>query len=563
MGLLRIGHIAGVALILATAAGVGSAAPGDLGQSSAASLSVGVVTDTGEPVYGAQVRLSGGDRQPLLGTTNESGRYTFLDLPLGSYSLSASKPGFLTSYSGSSRPGRGPSIPVSVTNRSERILTLFRGAAISGTLTDLVGQPAGQIPIQVINVRTPSLPGAQETWTLESSTLTRNDGVYRLFGLAPGRYVVVAVPTNRGALSAGGSMRSDSMAVGPAAFPGVMELTAAMRLEIREPGQEIEGIDFSLQPVKVASIAGHVIRPDGRPAVDAIVTISKVSDPISLQSPAPTSGGTPAIKGTGSGDNFSFTNLVPGRYVIAAKAPAPAGDSSTQPLRAELEVTVDAQDISNLRIQIQPGVTVSGRIEFSGTASRSDIRLLASDRRSHRIPGSRPYVAELNRDGTFVLRGVTAGRYDLDVISPSGIWTVDGMFIGSENLSGSVEITGRNDVDDVLIRLTDKPAALSGHLLDVVGRPAAGLSVIVFPTDKAAWGISSKRLRVEAAAEDGSFDIRGLPAGEYFVIAATEVELIDLLESGVLDHLHLQAFRIVLAPGQQVRQDFKVARIYP
>jgi hypothetical protein len=80
----------------------------------------------------------------------------------------------------------------------------------------------------------------------------------------------------------------------------------------------------------------------------------------------------------------------------------------------------------------------------------------------------------------------------------------------------------------------------------------------LFPADKGAWGRPSKRLRVEAPAEDGSFNIRALPAGEYFVIAAAEVELGDLLDPAVLEHLHVDAYRLVLAPGEQKKQDFKV-----
>ena len=56
-------------------------------------------------------------------------------------------------------------------------------------------------------------------------------------------------------------------------------------------------------------------------------------------------------------------------------------------------------------------------------------------------------------------------------------------------------------------------------------------------------------LSVEPAS-DGTYKITGLPAGEYYVCALTDLDPNDLYDSAFLDQLVAGAFKITLAAGE-------------
>ena len=63
-----------------------------------------VASDTGTAVRRAQVRISSSDIMPKTAITDAEGRYEFKDLPASKFTISASKPGFVTMNYGQKRP---------------------------------------------------------------------------------------------------------------------------------------------------------------------------------------------------------------------------------------------------------------------------------------------------------------------------------------------------------------------------------------------------------------------------------------------------------------------------
>ena len=47
-------------------------------------------------------------------------------------------------------------------------------------------------------------------------------------------------------------------------------------------------------------------------------------------------------------------------------------------------------------------------------------------------------------------------------------------------------------------------AAISGHVTDATSAPVSNYTVIVFPTDRGKWSVTSRLLRLARPAEDGS-----------------------------------------------------------
>lgn len=186
-----ITHILAGTVVLGVAAGAFQQDRPALQRSGTATLTGVVVTDTEnpKPVRRATVRLTdGGTSSARLAGTDDKGRFVFAGLVEGRYTLSATKPGFVETFHGSSRPGRGPGVPVAVTDGqpADVTLALVAGGVITGVISDARGRPAVGVTVTAVSLRAAG--------TAPTRTVTDDRGVYRLFGLAPGDYVVAAVP---------------------------------------------------------------------------------------------------------------------------------------------------------------------------------------------------------------------------------------------------------------------------------------------------------------------------------------------------------------------------------
>jgi len=74
--------------------------------------------------------------------------------------------------------------------------------------------------------------------------------------------------------------------------------------------------------------------------------------------------------------------------------------------------------------------------------------------------------------------------------------------------------------------------------------------MVLFPADRASWLPGSRRIRTARPATDGAFTFRGMPPGDYYLGALTDLEpgewndptlLGQLLETFVLQELRRQA----------------------
>src|SRR5262245_42727174 len=114
--------------------------PGAAPQSGTSTI-VGTVMTTDaqpQPIRRATVSVSGGGlRAPRQVVTDASGRFVVPDLPSGSFTLSASKPSFVSMPYGAKQPGQ-PSTTITLTpgQRFVAEMRIARGSEISGTVFD-------------------------------------------------------------------------------------------------------------------------------------------------------------------------------------------------------------------------------------------------------------------------------------------------------------------------------------------------------------------------------------------------------------------------------------------
>src|SRR4029453_9785289 len=133
---------------------------------------------------------------PNIGLTDEEGRVVFRDLAPGNYLLQAERAGYVRTYYGSATPGRGPGVAITLLE-GQRMggvrMRLARGSIITGTLRNVSGRPAPNQSVRAILVRT---AGGERRAIEDENTIlgpivsTDDRGVYRIFGLPPGDYIV-------------------------------------------------------------------------------------------------------------------------------------------------------------------------------------------------------------------------------------------------------------------------------------------------------------------------------------------------------------------------------------
>src|SRR5215510_12241311 len=157
----------------------------------------GKVTIKGKPAAGVIVIIRKSEiyNQPNLlprATTDQEGVYRITNIEAGSYEVTPSAPAFVVT----DLPNDARSKMVVVTE-SENIedinFSLVRGGVITGKVTDADGRPAIQQQVSLFPYKSvESRPGDQlPPRIFRVNVVTTDDrGIYRMFGIAAGRYNV-------------------------------------------------------------------------------------------------------------------------------------------------------------------------------------------------------------------------------------------------------------------------------------------------------------------------------------------------------------------------------------
>ena len=522
-----------------------------------------VVAGAGTPARGARVTLNpvgGGSSQST--TTDDEGRYAFVGLTEGSFQLAASKPGHVSTAYGAYRPGR-PGVPIRLAKgeRYAATLPLARGGVITGTVLDEYSEPGPGIQVRVLR----RVPGGLRPFGPAGAAATDDRGVYRIFGLLPGDYLVSAVPRSGGpggrvgpgaaalrerlgALSHPGrggipqldealreqlaqAMSADATGYAPIYYPGTLTASQASPVAL-DVGEERTGVDFQLQRVAVARVEGTVVTPAADVPLDVQITLADASQLVPGV-------GTMAARADGEG-RFSLNSVPPGTYRLMARAaarggrPGPAGRGGGRGAPegtrfwGAVDLTVDGRPIANVVVTLQPALTVSGTAIFEGAArvpepGRVEVALVPADP-AVRGPQSRS-SATLDTSGRFTVTGVYPGVYRIQASGAGpGWWLESASLEGQDALDGAVEVQAGRPLGAAALTFSDRAAQLAGTLTDAGGRPATGQTLILYPADSRLWLPQSRWIRTARPDTQGQYTIASLPPGEYRIAALVDVE---------------------------------------
>ncbi|HEV2862892.1 MAG TPA: carboxypeptidase-like regulatory domain-containing protein [Pyrinomonadaceae bacterium] len=517
-----------------------------------------VVGEGGEPLSGAAVYASrraasapaAGRR--LTATTEDDGSFALTDIEPGVYSIMAALPGYVSEIDpltgrtpGAYRPGDTATV------------RLLKGGVITGRVTDAQGEPVVALGVRAFRVRDPEgrpstpLPGT----SMEDKTDDR--GVYRIYGLAPGAYVVTAGgrPTFFGPFP--GAYDADA----PTFYPSATRDTAA-EVTVRT-GQEANGIDIRFRDEPGRRVTGRVEGPAAAQGADGSIAVSLVYASTSL------SGGSTFIPLNSERRSFSIEGVADGEYELFANVNSREGVLGAAPPQ---RVTVRGADVTGLKLVVSPLSSVSGKL-FVEPAAEAEKALpecktqpavmpsqeVVVSARRERAAGERPdglarpfsgADATPDRDGSFTLRSLGPGRYRLSALPLEEAFYVRAVQAPSsapalpqppatkragKAAAGSAQpATAAAPSDDVLnlasgqqfsgvtIRVAPGAASLSGVVEGRVGGPAP-----VWTLQSRVYLVPLERERADdpvryaeaVPASDGSFAFKNLAPGRYRLLA--------------------------------------------
>ena len=508
------------------------------------------------PLRRARVALSGPALTPgRVAITRDDGTFAFEGLAAGRYTITAAKDAYVPMSYGATRPGRpGKGVQVRPGESPAVTLALPRGAVITGTITDVDGSPAQGVTVTALAPRLVGPFGERRlTAAGLSSSPTDDRGVYRLFGLPAGEYVVsvqsqmraVGLQVGEVRMMSGGAPGTRTLAQAPVYYPNTTDLARASKVAVAA-GEERPGIDIQIQYVPMATVSGSL-----PPGSHTAVTLARAGQIAGAESSR--------MSHTDHDGRFSFSGVPPGQYQLIAQSivesPVTAGGSPlTVPpdtvTWATADVIVDGDDVTGVVLSPQASLTISGRLAFEGTRPPPpDLAGL----RVPSIPASQtignfqltlPRI-QLAPGGRFVVTGIFPGVYRLGALerqpvpglrAPVGGWWLKSIVVnGRDILDGPLEI--REGTDAAVATFADDASELSGTVSDGRGAPLADGPIVVFAADRSSWFFNSRRIAALRTDPAGRYSVRNLPPGDYRVAAAGDLEPGEWYDPAALERL--------------------------
>jgi len=468
--------------------------------------------------------------------TDDDGNFEFSNLLPANYAISAAAPGYVSPLPEDDEDEED--------NRANLYrlgdvasITLVKGGVITGKILNANNEPLTGVTVNAVRIG--NLKGEPDELSAARGFArgwrTDDQGVYRIYGLNPGTYIVQAGQLGQGNRGPG-AMLSPFANDAPTYYPSSSR-DAAIPFVVRT-GSELSGIDIRYRGEKGRSVGGKVV-------------IAQTARPTTTQ-PAPTNfsaieirlyvAGTDSVIATTfqnerANSGFAMYNLPDGEYEIFARRPGAAGESDSVSERRP--VSVRGADVSGIQLSLTPLALLSGKVllekplacpsprqSFLEEVFLTAQRETATNSRRTSVPQS----AVPMPNGEFTLRNLEAGRWRLQAQLPDENWFIRSIkpvttataaprrpATAATPLTNfgqaGIQLKSGEKLTGVIVTLAEGAAGLKGTLA------AKGKQQIhLIPAEKENADDVLRYAQTNSTGE-GAFQFKHIAPGRYFVLA--------------------------------------------
>jgi len=505
-----------------------------------------VVNEAGQPLADAlvSVRTYGFGAASRTTTTDSDGSFQVTGPDSVAYLISASFPAYVPAP-------RDPDVnPIGYYRVGDSVrLEMIKGGVITGTVTRSTGEPVVAVPVRAYMIRdSKGQPARYGTPFQERNTDDR--GVYRIYGLAPGAYLVAA--------GGGGSSAYNVSAYGtdaPTYAPSSTRDTAAEI--VVHTGAEIADVDIRYRGETGHAVSGVVNskltadQPQG-------FSITLVSTRNGISQPSYSSFQPPGGRG------FSIYGVADGDYDAIAQSflPATAEWILSEPRR----IKVRGADVTGLELTASPLGWIRGRVtlEDSKAPECKDKRrplfgetLVTPWHNEKGATKDQPrFVWGLgaptlpDKQGEFTLRNLAPGQYRFNARPLAKYWYLKSISWQSSSLALPKAIQETQPADAARNWTTLKAGDRLSGLTITLAEGAASLQAQIdlaegqsLPSKIFVYLVPAEREKsndvlrffTSIVSADGTFEMTNVAPGRYRIVARAVAEN----ESNMLSKLRL------------------------
>ncbi len=517
-------------------------------------------------------RLSGAMSEMALKTkTDEDGNFRFADLVAAKYRVFVSAPSMVGVKSSTPPPqkveptkakrtvtktedddededdeeGEGEAEPFAIDSPSRYIdladgqsvenikFSLTRGGVITGRVTYADGRPViGEAVLVSQTQGAQSSPTFQLGMNRENFT-TDDRGIYRVYGLADGRYKISVDVRGVSPLAAYTNSGNHKRTY----HPDVTEDAAATIVEVSS-GNELRNIDIKIGAAgKTYIVTGRVVEAEtGKPVPEVSIVYEKAKNNRAEGR------GSHGLTQANSKGEFRLEGVVSGSYIAySLDGLLRQSDFYGEPSKFE----VKDGNLSGVQLKMRRGAIISGVVTLDGTGNPQTLAKLAQqtlaamsmDEKSMNAKDDNDDEGEMggfsmsqspiSPDGGFMLKGLKAGKVQIGLgtfMSESTFAIVRVERSGVE-LQGGLDIKPNENISDVRIVVAHKNCVIRGQVRIEGGilPKNTRLQVTANRLNQSAQqgfpnmfdGFRGSHAQVDAK---GEFKFEGLIPGEYEVV---------------------------------------------
>jgi hypothetical protein len=492
-----------------------------------------VVNENGQPLSGASVFMRSANVTTMGRTTSTDaeGNFRVGGLEPALYHFIAMAPAYTSISSDLTAPTYyriGDSLQ----------LEMVRGGAITGTVTNGVGEPVISVRVRATMIRDGrgQKPQIQSPSFNEQSTDDR--GVYRIWGLAPGTYLV----------SAGGSTFFQGFQFNPYDSDSPTYAPSSTRdnaAEVSVRGGEDTNVDIRYRGEPGYMISGTVKTEGMNGPTINLIPAGLTHVPVAITFQMPGSRG------------FAFNGISDGTYDLVAQEIArtqsivPPQVAFSEPKR----VTVKGGNVTGIELSMKPLASLSGRIlletskiqECQGKRAplfaETLVKLQRPEKESEKDTSAYLRMfsssASPDKEGTFLLRNLLPGRYQFEPRFYARYWYLRSITMGAAAATGAKSqptntktnaaanwtvVKPGEQPPTLTITLAEGAASIRGKLTVAEGAVIQAGSLLYLVPSEPDKAEDVLRFFVTEIGADGTFALNSLPPGKYWSLAQTTNE---------------------------------------